>query len=445
MRACTLPGMLRLALPYLLGGRLLPARSAGCLGQVGRLSSTSTTSLTTPKGLLTDPKVLARLAGMESRHAEVNAELSKATLEVSLRTKYTRELNTLEKVVSAIADFRRALEEVEDLESVVREGEGSGSREGGELAEVARGELEGSASPALAAAEARLLLLLLPRDEADERDAILEVRAGVGGEEAGLFAGEMLRMYQAYAGARGWRWTPMFIQEEGSEGVREAVVAVGGGGVYGRLKYESGVHRVQRVPSTQSTGKLQTSTMTVAVLPEAEEVDFDIKPGDLRIDTYRAQGAGGQHVNTTDSAVRITHLPTGTVVAIQDERSQVQNRVKALRVLRARLYEAERERIALERSKDRKAQIGTSSRSDRKRTYNYTQNRITDHRVALSKHDVPTFMAGEGLDDFIEALAFAEQEELLKALMEEWGAAGGGTGGGSTSSGSGTSKGNNRA
>ena len=166
--------------------------------------------------------------------------------------------------------------------------------------------------------------------------------------------------------------------------------------------------------------------MTVAVLPEAEEVDFDIKPGDLRIDTYRAQGAGGQHVNTTDSAVRITHLPTGTVVAIQDERSQVQNRVKAMRVLRARLYEAERERIALERSKDRKAQIGTSSRSDRKRTYNYTQNRITDHRVALSKHDVPTFMAGEGLDDFIQALAFQEQEELLGVLMEEWGAAGAG-------------------
>lgn len=422
MRARTLPGMLRLAIPYL----FVPGRAAVMVGsRCSRLFSTGGGS-TPPKGLLTDPKVLTRLAGMESRHTEVNAELSKATLDVALRTKYTRELNTLEKVVSAIADFRGALEEVRDLESVVGEGEGSGSKEGGELAEVARAELEGSASPALEAAEARLLHLLLPRDEADERDAILELRAGVGGEEAGLFAGEMMRMYQAYAVARGWRWSPMFVQEEGSEGVREAVVAVGGGGVYGRLKYESGVHRVQRVPSTQSTGKLQTSTMTVAVLPEAEEVDFDIKPGDLRIDTYRAQGAGGQHVNTTDSAVRITHLPTGTVVAIQDERSQVQNRVKAMRVLRARLYEAERERIALERSKDRKAQIGTSSRSDRKRTYNYTQNRITDHRVALSKHDVPTFMAGEGLDDFIQALAFQEQEELLGVLMEEWGAAGAG-------------------
>ena len=211
----------------------------------------------------------------------------------------------------------------------------------------------------------------------------------------------------------------MFIQSEGSEGVREGVVAVGGEGVYGRLKHESGVHRVQRVPSTQSTGKLQTSTMTVTVLPEAEEADVEIKPGDIRVDTYRAQGAGGQHVNTTDSAVRITHIPSGLVVSIQDERSQIQNRIKAMRVLRSRLSEAERERLASARSRDRKAQIGTSSRSDRKRTYNFTQSRITDHRVNLSIHDTASFMVGEGLDTFLDALDAQEQEESLAFLGEE--------------------------
>jgi peptide chain release factor 1 len=208
----------------------------------------------------------------------------------------------------------------------------------------------------------------------------------------------------------------MFVQAEG-DSVREAVVGIAGEGVFGRLKYESGVHRVQRVPSTQSTGKLQTSTMTVAVLPEAEEADVEVRAQDLRIDTYRAQGAGGQHVNTTDSAVRITHLPTGLVVSIQDERSQQQNRVKAMRVLRSRLYEAERQRIAEERSKDRKSQIGTSARSDRIRTYNFTQNRVTDHRVGQSKHDMAGFMRGELLDDFLEALLALEQEEELARVV----------------------------
>jgi peptide chain release factor 1 len=366
-----------------------------------------------PGLLSSSPALLARLAELEDRYVVVNAELSGASLELGLRTRLSRELNSLERTVSAIGEFRGALREVRDLESVAAEA-GSGS----EMGALARAELEESAVPELQAREGRLLRLLLPVDEADSRDAILELRAGVGGEEAGLFAGEVLRMYELYAGARGWQWSPMFVQAEG-DSVREAVVAIAGEGAYGRLKFESGVHRVQRVPSTQSTGKLQTSTMTVAVLPEAEEADVEVRPGDLRIDTYRAQGAGGQHVNTTDSAVRITHLPTGLVVSIQDERSQQQNRVKAMRVLRSRLFEAERVRIAEARSKDRKSQIGSSARSDRKRTYNFTQNRVTDHRLGLSKHDMPGFMRGELLDDFIDALIAQEQEETLARVVGE--------------------------
>jgi peptide chain release factor 1 len=345
---------------------------------------------------------------LEVRHGVVNAELSAFSLDAALRTRLLRELNGLERTVSAIGEFRAGLAEVRDLESV--------AAEGGELGAMAKEELAGKALPQLEFLEGRLLRLLLPVDEADGRDAILEVRAGVGGEEAGLFASEVLRMYEQYAAARGWQWSPMFVQAEG-DSVREAVVGIAGEGVFGRLKYESGVHRVQRVPSTQSTGKLQTSTMTVAVLPEAEEADVEVRAQDLRIDTYRAQGAGGQHVNTTDSAVRITHLPTGLVVSIQDERSQQQNRVKAMRVLRSRLYEAERQRIAEERSKDRKSQIGTSARSDRIRTYNFTQNRVTDHRVGQSKHDMAGFMRGELLDDFLEALLALEQEEELARVV----------------------------
>jgi peptide chain release factor 1 len=360
-------------------------------------------------GLLSrSPGLLSRLQELEVRHGVVNAELSAFSLDAALRTRLLRELNGLERTVSAIGEFRAGLAEVRDLESV--------AAEGGELGAMAKEELAGKALPQLEFLEGRLLRLLLPVDEADGRDAILEVRAGVGGEEAGLFASEVLRMYEQYAAARGWQWSPMFVQAEG-DSVREAVVGIAGEGVFGRLKYESGVHRVQRVPSTQSTGKLQTSTMTVAVLPEAEEADVEVRAQDLRIDTYRAQGAGGQHVNTTDSAVRITHLPTGLVVSIQDERSQQQNRVKAMRVLRSRLYEAERQRIAEERSKDRKSQIGTSARSDRIRTYNFTQNRVTDHRVGQSKHDMAGFMRGELLDDFLEALLALEQEEELARVV----------------------------
>jgi peptide chain release factor 1 len=360
-----------------------------------------------------------QLTSLEARNEEIQAKLMAPDVDPRTLGVLGREAASLGQVLAASARWRAAASEAEDLQSVLREAEGSGG--GGDTAELvkmAKSELE-TALPAVAAAENALIRLLLPVDEANQRDAILEFRAGVGGEEAALFAGEMYAMYEQYAKAAGWGWQPMFSQkDEGSdgEGLREGVVSVTGPGVYGRLRHESGVHRVQRVPTTQSTGKLQTSTMTVAVLPEAEEVDVTIVPADLRIETYRSGGAGGQSVNKTDSAVRITHIPSGVVVAIQDERSQLQNRVKAMRVLRARLFEEQREKLASARSKDRKSQIGSSARSDRVRTYNYAQNRVTDHRVGISKFDVERFMRGEDLDEVFNAMDEALQDEALAAL-----------------------------
>jgi peptide chain release factor 1 len=380
-----------------------------------------------------------RLGSLEERHKAVQEQLMQPELEARARTRLSRELSSLERVVQAISDYRGAQEEVAGLQSMAAEAEeqleqqaqdeqaqggaaraaASSSSASQELAAMARSELHDSALPALEAAEGALTRLLLPRDEVDSRDAILELRAGVGGEEAALFAADMMRLYEAHVASKGWTWTVLQVHtEEESGGVREAVVAIAGEGAFGRLKFESGVHRVQRIPKTQSTGKLQTSTMTVAVLPEAEEVDIEVRMADLRIDTYRAGGAGGQHVNTTDSAVRITHLPTGLVVAIQDERSQTQNRVKAMRVLRARLFEAQRQRIVEERSRDRMVQIGTSARSDRVRTYNFMQNRVTDHRVNISKHDIDAVMRGECLDEFVDALEAQEKEEALAHMLK---------------------------
>jgi peptide chain release factor 1 len=268
--------------------------------------------------------------------------------------------------------------------------------------------------PALAAAEAALARALAPADEADGRDAILEVRAGTGGDEAALFAGEVLAAYAAYAAARGWGWAPLAVSRDGGGGVREAAVAVAGAGAYGRLRHESGVHRVQRVPTTEGAGRVHTSTAAVVVLADGGEVaELELRPADLRLDTFRASGAGGQHVNTTDSAVRITHLPTGTVVTCQDERSQHQNKARALRVLRARLADAERERAEAARAAARKSQVGRADRSERVRTYNFAQNRVTDHRVALTRFDVDAMMRGELLGEFIDALADAEMQQRL--------------------------------
>jgi peptide chain release factor 1 len=260
-----------------------------------------------------------------------------------------------------------------------------------------------------------LRVALLPRDEADERSAILEVRPAAGGDEAALFAAELFAMYQKYAALRGWRFELLEYDDTGLGGVKGATAEIAGRGVFARLKYESGVHRVQRVPATESQGRIHTSTVTVAVLPEAEEVDVAVDENDLRIDVYRASGAGGQHVNKTESAVRITHLPTGIVVAMQEEKSQHKNRAKAMKILRARLYEQQRAQAHAARAADRRSQVGTGDRSERIRTYNFPQGRVTDHRINLTQYRIDAVMMGE-LDPFVEALTAEDQAARLATV-----------------------------
>jgi peptide chain release factor 1 len=257
---------------------------------------------------------------------------------------------------------------------------------------------------------------LLPKDEADEKNAILEVRAGTGGEEAALFAAELFRMYERYAAVRGWRFEVLGVNDTGLGGIKEATAGITGRGVFARLKFESGVHRVQRVPQTEAGGRIHTSAATVAVLPEAEEVDIQIDDKDLRIDVFRSQGSGGQSVNTTDSAVRVTHLPTNTVVQCQDEKSQHKNKAQAMKVLRARLYEAERAAKDAERSANRKGQVGSGDRSERIRTYNFPQGRVTDHRINLTLYKIDKVMEGEALDELVEALGAADQAARLAEM-----------------------------
>ena len=255
---------------------------------------------------------------------------------------------------------------------------------------------------------------LLPKDIMDEKNAIVTIQGGAGGDEAALFAGELFRMYSRYAEGRRWKIEILDINETGQGGVKDVTFVVKGKGAYSRMKYEGGTHRVQRVPTTENQGRIHTSTVTVAVLPEAEEVDVQVDEGDLRIDTYRASGAGGQHVNKTDSAVRITHLPSGIVVAMQEERSQHKNRAKAMTVLRARLYEQQRASLHATRAADRKSQVGTGDRSERIRTYNFPQGRVSDHRINLTLHKIDRVMAGE-LDEFIDALTTEDQAARLTA------------------------------
>ncbi|MCT8971485.1 peptide chain release factor 1 [Microbaculum marinisediminis] len=263
--------------------------------------------------------------------------------------------------------------------------------------------------------EREMRVLLLPRDMADEKGAILEIRAGTGGEEAALFAADLFRMYQRYAELEGWKVNVLSESESDRGGFREIIAEVSGRGVFAKMKFESGVHRVQRVPETEASGRIHTSAATVAVLPEAEDVDIDVDEGDLRIDVYRSSGAGGQHVNTTDSAVRITHLPSGIVVAVQDERSQHKNKAKAMKLLRAKLYDEERERLSSERAADRKGQVGSGDRSERIRTYNFPQGRVTDHRINLTLYKLDKVVAGEALGEIIDALITEDQARRLAA------------------------------
>jgi peptide chain release factor 1 len=352
-----------------------------------------------------------KLDRVVERHAEIGAQLAQTDrLAPDVFTRLAREYAELGAVVSAIQELRKTKAEAGSLEELAGD-----PATDGEMRELAREELN-LVRRRLPDLQQKLQILLLPRDAADEKNAILEVRAGTGGEEAALFAADLFRMYQRYAERRGWRFETMSLNETGIGGFREATASISGQGVFARLKWESGVHRVQRVPETEASGRIHTSAATVAVLPEAEEVDVQIDERDLRIDVYRSSGPGGQSVNTTDSAVRITHLPTGIVVTQQDEKSQHKNRAKAMKILRARVYDLERERAAAERAADRKSQVGTGDRSERIRTYNFPQSRVTDHRINLTLQKLDRALDGE-IDEVIDALIAEDQANRLSEAV----------------------------
>jgi peptide chain release factor 1 len=320
--------------------------------------------------------------------------------------KLSREFAELDPLVASIRALQAAQQERDNLRELA-EDPGSDA----EMAELAREELK-TMEERVAALEHDLQIQLLPKDAADDKSAILEVRAGTGGEEAALFAADLFRMYQRYADGKGWKVQVLSASDSDAGGFREIVASVSGKGVFARMKFESGVHRVQRVPETETQGRIHTSAATVAVLPEAEDIDIEIRNEDIRIDTMRASGAGGQHVNTTDSAVRITHLPTGMIVT-SSEKSQHQNRARAMQVLRARLYDMERTKAAEARAAERKDQIGSGDRSQRIRTYNFPQGRVTDHRVNVTLYNLPQIMEGQGLDTIIDALITEHQAGQL--------------------------------
>jgi peptide chain release factor 1 len=326
----------------------------------------------------------------------------------------SREFAELDPIVATITALRKAEKERDDLNQMIDDPAADP-----DMATLAEAEL-GALDPQIEELERQLKVQLLPKDAADEKSAILEVRAGTGGEEAALFAGDLFRMYQRYADRMGWKVSILSASESATGGYKEIIANITGKGVFARLKFESGVHRVQRVPATEAQGRIHTSAATVAVLPEAEEVDIKIEDKDLRIDVFRASGPGGQSVNTTDSAVRITHLPTGLVVSQQDEKSQHKNKAKAMKVLRARLYELERSKLDAARAQDRRSQIGTGDRSERIRTYNFPQGRVTDHRISFTTHQLPYVLEGAAaLDEIIDALTTEHQTSQLAALQEE--------------------------
>ena len=325
----------------------------------------------------------------------------------------SKEYAELTPVVECIEKLRNLQNEIADLGGIVAD-----TNADSEMRALAEEEMLQSRAN-LPAIEKHLNILLIPKDAADEKNAILEVRAGTGGEEAALFAADLFRMYQRYSEGQGWNFEAMQLSDTGIGGLKEGIAEISGKGVFARLKYESGVHRVQRIPDTESGGRIHTSAATVAVMPEAEEVDVVIEDKDIRVDTYRSQGAGGQHVNTTDSAVRITHLPTGIVVSQQDEKSQHKNRAKAMKVLRARVYESERVVLAEERAATRKNQVGTGDRSERIRTYNFPQGRVTDHRIGLTLHKLDRIIEGDALDEIVDALTAEDQATLLAELSQK--------------------------
>ncbi|MCV0402112.1 MAG: peptide chain release factor 1 [Chloroflexi bacterium] len=358
--------------------------------------------------------MIDRLAELEARYEEIGRQMStpEAASNPATLADLGRELSRLEPVVATLREWRAIRDEIAGARAMADDPDD-------EMRSMAREEIERLSTRAADLEEA-LRVQLVPRDPNDDRNVIVEVRAGAGGDEASLFAADLYRMYARYAERRRWKVEVLSTSESGSGGLKEVIAEVRGDGAYSRLKFESGVHRVQRVPVTEASGRIHTSTATVSVLPEADEVEVQIDEKDLRIDVYRSSGPGGQSVNTTDSAVRITHLPTGLMVAIQDEKSQHKNRAKAMSVLRARLLEMEQDRLAAERGDERRSQVGSGERSEKIRTYNFPDDRVTDHRIGLTVHNLPGLLEGD-LDRVIEPLVEADQARRLAEIGADGG------------------------
>lgn len=346
---------------------------------------------------------LQRLEALIARHAELESELSKGAGDNFV--KLSREHAELSPVIEDVKALKQAQDDLAGAEQLIA----GNDPEMAKLASEEKRELEAK----IEKLEKTLRLALIPKDEADSHDAILEVRAGTGGDEASLFAGDLFRMYERFAGLQGWKVEVLSMSEGTAGGYKEIIAAIRGRGAFAKLKFESGVHRVQRVPDTEASGRIHTSAATVAVLPEAEDVDIAINEADLKTDVFRASGAGGQHVNKTESAVRITHLPSGIVVAVQDERSQHKNRARAMTLLKTKLYDMERQRLDSARASERKSKVGSGDRSERIRTYNFPQARVTDHRINLTLHKLPQIMEGVALDEIVDALVAEHQAALL--------------------------------
>ena len=349
---------------------------------------------------------LEKLDNILKRSEELEKSLS-TELSSEEFVKFSKEYSEIEPLKNAIIDWKKFNAETEELNELINDGSSDN-----EMQELAKNELTDLKSR-IEKIEESIQLMLLPKDEDDARDVILEIRAGTGGDEAAIFAGDLFRMYQRFSDINKWKTQIMSLSDGDVGGYKEIILSISGENVFSKLKFESGVHRVQRVPTTESSGRIHTSAATVAVLPEPEDVDIEIQDKDIRVDVFRASGPGGQSVNTTDSAVRITHLPTGIVVSQQDEKSQHKNRAKAMKILRARLYEAERDKQQQERAEDRKGQVGSGDRSERIRTYNYPQGRVTDHRINLTLHKLETILEGQDLAGLIESLITEEQARQL--------------------------------
>ncbi|KAG0033783.1 hypothetical protein BGZ82_005983 [Podila clonocystis] len=365
-------------------------------------------------------KMKPKLQSMQELHDKLLKELNGQSEEIedlspAKFAEKTKQLHDLSQITDRFGEVESLIRDLYSLQQML---EDPATNQDKDLLEMTQEEIK-STTEEIIEKEKTLLLSMLPTDTADEANAILEIRAGTGGDEAGLFAADVLRMYERFAERQRWKWEEIAKTHDGLGAIKDATIAITGHNVFGQLKFESGVHRVQRVPATETQGRIHTSTITVAIMPQPTDVQVHIADSEVRVDVFRASGAGGQKVNTTDSAIRLTHLPTGIVVAIQDERSNQKNRAKAFTILRAKLFELEREKLANERRDKRRAQVGSGSRSEKIRTYNYPQNRVTDHRINKTLHELESVLDGESLPEFIQALRVEEQTDLLMAMNDE--------------------------